>query len=220
MKKSLFILTLLVAASVSFGQMPEKFVKAMEQKVVLLDSNLDVNAWKDLGNAFERIADAEKNQWLPYYYAAYSQVMAGYGSMKPGDFGDNSSTLDPFADKAESLLKKAEGLTKENSEIWIVKKMIASLRLMGNAMARYMTEGPIAEEALNKAKQLDPNNPRVYLLLAQDKFFTPEQFGGSKSEAKTLFEESLKHYASFKPETTIHPSWGKTSAEYFLTQLK
>lgn len=220
MKKSIIILTMLVAASTVFGQMSEKFIKAMEPKIALLDSNNDANAWKDLGNAFERIADAEKTQWLPYYYAAFSNVMAGYGSMKPGDFGDNSATLDPYAEKAESLLKKAMELTKDNSEIWCIKKMISTLRLSANAMARYMTELPIAEEAINKAKQLNPANPRVYLLMAQDKYFTPEQFGGSKTEAKALFEESLKNFETFKPESSIHPNWGRVQASYFLTQIK
>ena len=54
-----------------------------------------------------------------------------------------------------------------------------------------------------------PNNwirkiPRVYLLEGQDKFFTPEQFGGSKTEAKALFEESIKKQETFKPASSIY----------------
>ena len=61
---------------------------------------------------------------------------------------------------------------------------------MGNAMARFMTEGAKATEALEKAKMLNANNPRIYILEGQDKFYTPEQFGGSKDEAKKLFEKA------------------------------
>jgi hypothetical protein len=32
----------------------------------------------NLANNFERIATAEKNQWLPYYYAAFCQVNLGF----------------------------------------------------------------------------------------------------------------------------------------------
>ena len=220
MKKLVFVVPVLLLALGSVAQMSEKFIKAMQPKVVLIDTVHDVNGWKELGNAFERIADAEKTQWLPYYYAAYSNVMAGFTSLKPGDFGDNSAAVDPFSDKAESLIKKAEELSKDNSEIWLMNKMISTLRLSANAMARYMTEGPIGEEALNKAKKLNPNNPRVYLLMGQDKYFTPEQFGGSKTEAKTLFEQALKHYEAFKPESSIHPVWGHNQTKWFITQIQ
>src|SRR5688572_19559532 len=97
---------------------------------------------------------------------------------------------DPYADKAEKQIKKAEEVMKNNSEIFVVKKMIATLRMIGDPMSRYMTYGPEAQAALDEAKKLHPNNPRVYLLEDQDKYFTPEQFGGSKDEAKLLFEKS------------------------------
>ena len=67
--------------------------------------------------------------------------------------------------------------------------------------------------------KLNPENPRVYLLQAQDKYFTPEQFGGSKAEAKKLFEEANKKYAAFKPASTIDPAWGRSSVNYFLGEL-
>ena len=31
-----------------------------------------------VSNRFERIALAEKDQWLPYYYAAYARSIAGF----------------------------------------------------------------------------------------------------------------------------------------------
>jgi hypothetical protein len=59
--------------------------------------------------------------------------------------------------------------------------MIHGLKMMVNPQERYLTEGPLAEKALEKAKALDPLNPRVTLMQAEDTYFTPEQFGGSKS---------------------------------------
>jgi hypothetical protein len=220
MKKVLFVLIAATLATTGFAQ-SEKFVKAMEEKIALLDSDNSVDAWKDLANSFERIADAEKTQWLPYYYASYCNIMAGYNSMpKEGGFGDNSAITDPYADKAEGLLNKATNLSKENAEIYIVWKMVHGLRMMGNAMARYMTETPKANEALEKAKAINPNIPRIYILEAQDKYFTPEQFGGSKDEAKVLFEKAKELFASFQPESSIAPNWGRRTVEYFLSQYK
>jgi len=207
MKKTIFILTLLLTAGIAFAQMPDKFLKAMEEKMTAVDTTKNVDAFANLANSFERIADAEKNQWLAYYYAAYCNASAGLMLGSGSDMMEaKADKTDPFADKAEKLLNKADELSKNNSEIYIVKKMIATLRMLGDPMNRYMTYGPAATEALETAKKLNQDNPRIYLLEGQDKFFTPEQFGGSKTEAKSLFETAIKKFESQKPETRIDPS--------------
>lgn len=221
MRKTIFILSAILVASFSFAQMPDKFVKAMEAKMAAVDTTISVQGLTDLANAFERIAEAEKNQWLAYYYAAYCNASAG---LMVGSGGDimvaKADKTDPYADKADAQIKKAEELMKNSSEIFVVKKMVATLRMMGDPMNRYMTYGPEAQAALDEAKKLDANNPRVYLLEAQDKFFTPEQFGGSKEEAKVLFEKSRQLFETFKPASTVHPNWGRGTVTYFLSQYK
>jgi tetratricopeptide (TPR) repeat protein len=220
MKRLFFLMLASAIMTTAFAQ-SEKYMKAMEAKVAMLDSNNTADSWKEMANTFERIGDAEKTQWLPYYYAAYCQVMAGNFSMpQDGSFGDNSALLDPYADKAESLLNKAVSLGKENSETFCLKKMVYGLRMMGNPMTRFMTDGAKANEALQKAKDVNPDNPRVYILEAQDKFFTPEQFGGSKAEAKVLFEKANELLGKEKPASSIDPHWGKSTVAYFLSQMK
>lgn len=219
MKKLLFVIVLAVAANFSFAQGGDKYVKAMESRIAMMDSTQGTDPWKDLGSAFERIGDAEKTQWLPYYYSAFCHAVAAY-SFWTGQPGNLADKIDPEADKADEQLNKAIALSKETSETWIIKKMIASVRMLGDVMSRYMTYGPQATEALNKAKEMDPNNPRVYLLEGEDKFQTPEQYGGSKTEAKVLFDKSKGLYASFKPESSIHPNWGLPRLNYYLSQYK
>ena len=137
MKKTFVLIIASLAMTVSFAQ-SEKFVKAMESRMALLDSNTTPDNWKEAANAFERIAEAEKTQWLPYYYAAYCQVMGGtYSLPMDGSFGDNSAITDPVADKAEQLLNKAESLGQASSETWCIRKMIASLRMMGKHLKRW-----------------------------------------------------------------------------------
>ncbi|MGK2864613.1 MAG: hypothetical protein ACSLE0_21975 [Chitinophagaceae bacterium] len=215
MKKFLLLSAASVFMMVTFAQ-SEKFIKAMEPKVIAIDTTSNVDELLNLANAFERIADAEKNQWTPYYYAALAHVNAGLMmAVLNGNSGGIAEKTDPEANKAEQLLNKAEELSKENSEIWIVRKQIATLRLMADPMNRYMTYGPAASEALATAKKLNPDNPRVYLLEGQDKYFTPEQFGGSKTEAQKLFAEASKKFESFKPESSVHPVWGLNQLKYF-----
>lgn len=220
MKKVLSLLVASVMMTTAFAQ-SEKYTKAMEALVPSVDTTRSVEGVTSLANSFERIGNAEKTQWLPFYYAAYCNVMAGTFSLpQDGSFGDNSSITDPYADKAENLLNKAIEIVKGNTEIYCVQKMIHGLRMMGNAMSRFMTEGPQADAALAKAKEANAGNPRIYILEAQDKFYTPEQFGGSKADAKILFEKAQGLFETYKPESTIHPNWGLPTTKYFLLQLK
>lgn len=221
MKKTIFILTVMLVANFSFAQMTDKFTKAMESTIAAMDTTTSVDGFTELANAFERIADAEKNQWLAFYYAAFCNASAGLMAGSGGDMmAAKADKTDPYADKAEKLLSKAEELMKDNSEIFVVKKMIATLRMIGDPMNRYMAYGPEAAAALETAKKLDSNNPRIYLLEGEDKYQTPEQWGGSKEDAKILFEKSLGLFNTYKPETNISPNWGKNQLQYFLSLYK
>src|SRR2546423_4916057 len=158
----------------------DKYVSAMKKNIDMLDSALSKGNTKELANNFERIADAEKTQWLPYYYAAYCNVLSTY-------IEKDKTKVDAEADKAEELIAKAEVLAGENSEIDVIKSMIASAHMMVDPQSRYMTYGPTSSGYIQKAQKLDPSNPRPVYLDAQAKFYTPAAFGGGKDVAKPLF---------------------------------
>jgi hypothetical protein len=219
--KKIFLTFLLFGGTIVLFAQSEKYKSAMKDKIAVLDTSRDVAGLKDISASFERIGDAEKTQWLPYYYAALAQVNAG-NFIYVSNMSDPAQlkNLDALADKADQMITKAEALSKDNSEIYAVKKMIASLRMMVDPMNRYMTYGEKAQQALATAKALNPENPRIYLLEGEDKFYTPEQYGGSKTEAKKMFEEALKKFESFKPASDLDPNWGRSTAQYFLSQIK
>jgi hypothetical protein len=212
MKNGFLAIAALLLVNVSFAQ-SEKYVKAMEGLVPAIDTTRDIAELTGLANSFERIANAEKTQWLPYYYAALCHINIGntYFQMQQTD------KIDAEMDKAEPLLQKAQQLEKNNSELYCLEKMFNTGKMMADPMSRYMTYGTAAAQALATAKGLDPSNPRVYLLEGIDKYYTPEQYGGSKTEGKELFAEAEKKMQAFKPKSSIHPSWGRSQIKYFLT---
>lgn len=217
MKKVLLCLSFF-AMLVTGNAQSDKYRQAMVARVAAIDTTYTPAGLVALANNFERIGEAEKTQWLPFYYTALAHVNSGLMQANAG--GASADVTDPVADKAEAALNKAAALAADNAEIQIVRKMIANLRMMADPMSRYMTYGPIGAQALEKAKTMSPNNPRIFMLEGQDKFFTPEQFGGSKTEAKALFETAMQKFDTFKPESELHPAWGKRVVQYFLGQLK
>ena len=136
----------------------DKYQDAMKQNVDQLDTVHTIPAFQDLENRFERIADAEKTQALPYYYAAYCTVMTAM-------IATDMTKGDEIADKAETLISKAESLDKPSSETSVIRSMIATARLMVDPQTRYMQYGAVSSDAIQKAEQLDPTNPRPILSL-------------------------------------------------------
>ncbi|MFN8242667.1 MAG: hypothetical protein U0X40_01325 [Ferruginibacter sp.] len=202
MKKLLFLPLVLVLAVGAHAQ-SDKFVGAMKKNIDLLDSAFrDLATMQSLANNFERIANAEKNQWLAYYYAAYCQINSGY-------IDKDKSKTDSYADKAASLIARADSLSPKNSEISCIKSMIASLHMMVNPMQRYMQYGQEIQTEMENAMEQDPSNPRPYLLKGQGLRYTPEQFGGGCATAKPELQKAADLFSAFKPASEIHPNWGK-----------
>jgi len=214
MKKTSIIILLAIAFLNSNGQYSEKFLNAMKANISALDTSFrNPSSLAVVSNNFERVALAEKNQWLPYYYAAYSQVVYAF-------MNTDKTKTDAIADKADLLISKADSLMPGNSEISCIKSMIASCRLMVNPMERYMQYGPASAAALEAAIAQDASNPRPYLLQGQSLKYTPEQFGGGCSKAMTKLEVAKEKFVAFKPVSEIAPHWGNELNERLISECK
>ncbi|WP_234109456.1 hypothetical protein [Chryseobacterium sp. R2A-55] len=208
--KKLFLAIVLFTGVTAFAQ--TAYEKAMTEKVAKVENHLSADDFTALSNDFIRIGDKEKTQWLPYYYAAFATIQKGRIAMREG----NTADLDPIADQAQKFLDKASEISKDNAEILILQKMVHGLKMMVNPQQRFMSEGMLAAEALSKAEKLDPENPRITLMKAEDTYFTPEQFGGSKTRGLDLFQKSLDQFKVYPIKTRLDPNWGKAEADYFL----
>lgn len=213
MKKIILVVAFLSAAAAVSAQ-SERYMAAMKNNIAAIDTSFRNPAnLLSLANNFERIANAEKNQWLPYYYAALCQVNYAY-------MEQDKSKIDAIADKATLLIDKADSLSPDNSEISCVKSMIASSHMMVNPMQRYMEYGAEINLHLDAAMKQDPNNPRPEYLKGQGLKYTPEQFGGGCATAKPVLQASLDKYNAFKPASELHPNWGKQRVELLLGECK
>lgn len=213
MKKSILFAAFILLAISTFAQ-SEKYVAAMKNNIAAIDTSFRNPAnLLSLANNFERIATAEKTQWLAYYYAALCQVNYTY-------MEQDKSKVDAIADKATSLIDKADSLQPNNSEISCIKSMIASSHMMVNPMQRYMEYGPESASNIEAAMHQDPTNPRPEYLKGQGLKYTPEQFGGGCAAAKPVLQASLDKYKNFKPASELHPNWGKQRVEQMISECK
>lgn len=213
MKKILLFTVIVCFANITFAQ-SDKYINAMKANIAQLDSIMMKGNGMELANNFERIGNAEKTQWLPFYYAGYCTVINAYTEK-------DVAKKDAIADKAQQFINQADSiLGKENSETDVIKSMIATAHMTVDPQNRYMTYGPQITAYLEKSKGLDSTNPRPVLVQAENTFYTPEQFGGGKDAAKSFFDKAKTLVDNFKPETEISPNWGKQAIQYFLSQYK
>ncbi len=188
----------------------DKYSQTMQKNISMLDSAKSIEDLQKIAGNFERIGDAEKTQWLPYYYAALAQTWIGW---RP-DMKDK----DANAEKIRALLAKAEALAT-NSELYAVENMAASQQMLVDPQTRWKTNGQEAAAALKKGMEADPNNPRLYYLAGMSLFGTPVQYGGGKDKAKPLFEKSVALFKTADPKP-LYPNWGKQQAEDMLAKCQ
>ena len=80
MKK--LIAGLLFLSAISVNAQNDKYEAAMKKSFQMLDSAKTTEESQAASASFERIANAEKTQWLPYYYAALALSTPGWTDTK------------------------------------------------------------------------------------------------------------------------------------------
>ncbi len=209
MKKLLFVLMAIFSLQFTVFSQSEVYIKKMKETLQLMDSAKSVQDLQEVSAQFERIGDMEKTQWLPYYYAALAQTNIGWM--------DQKIDKDKLADKTKMIISKAEAIEK-NSELYVLKNMVATQQMLVDPQNRWMSYGTEAGTALETAKKLDPENPRIYYLQGMSMFSTPEAYGGGKDKAKPLFQKSVDLFKTKKPASELHPKWGQNIAEDMLAK--
>ncbi|HNF71971.1 MAG TPA: hypothetical protein PLP34_06145, partial [Chitinophagaceae bacterium] len=172
MKKVLLSLSFLFLTLGVFAQ-SEQYKKGMKNMLTKLnEAKNDPAAYEEAANGFNRIAEAEKTQWLPKYYSAFSMVMQAM-------FSPEKDKVDAILDVADRMLSEISA-TKESDEVLCLQAFSKSTRISVDPMSRGMKYGTESAKLLAQAKALNPDNPRIYFLQGQSAYYTPEQFGGGK----------------------------------------
>lgn len=211
--KKLFLLFSIFYFLFSFSSkaQSEKFIASMTSNVAMLDTASNSTTIQTVCNSLERVAEKEKTEWLPYYYIAYCNVLLSYGDKKK---------IDDYCDKADSALMKIDSLNYDSSEVNTMRAWINSSRIMVNPMSRGQKYGTIAANFISLAEKQNPNNPRPFLLSAQQYYYTPKQFGGGKDKALPIAQQAVDKYASFTPKAVYFPHWGSDEATKLLAKCK
>lgn len=169
----------------------------------------------DQANKLVLIAKKYADEWAPQYYAAYSRVQLAYNDKL------DAAKRDAYLDEADGYRDAAvQILGKNTDETYVLSAMIANGRLSVDGRNRWQKYGKIFDENLDQAKELNPDNPRIYVLRGISKFYTPKMFGGGSKAALPYFEKAKDLLDKEAKDDITKPYWGASTNDYFIGKIK
>lgn len=211
--KNIIAIVLILLSGATLKAQDAKYIGTMQSGLKMFSEAKTGADYVAASNQFERIGSQVKTEWLPFYYAAYTQLINNTTL-------SNTDEKDAAMDKAQELIDKAEAIGPKESEIFAMKGYIKFMKIYVKPMTRMAGGRGAAMADVEKAIALNPANPRPYFITAQNTFYTPKFFGGGKDAAKPEFTTAASKFEDFKTLNPMMPNWGKERNAALLAECK
>lgn len=162
----------------------------------------DFDAVQAARATFERAAaDADLAAWAHYYAALADANLANVLA------GTDEDAAADHLDRAVEHLQAAIEADDEHAEAYALLASVYG-RKIGLSPMKGMFLGSKANNAMERAQALAPDNPRVVLIAAISDFNTPGMWGGSKTRGMEGFRRAAALFAAERPMNPLMPAWG------------
>lgn len=199
MTKIITIIALFIASLVSAqGQFEQGMGKALQ--------TWNQGKPADAVAQLERIASVEKTIWLPNYYIALINTTQAFGEQ------DKTKMLS-LIEAAQKAQDVCNDLAMDNPEVLVMQSMIHTASIVYDPMTNGQKLSGDVLYILNKAYKIAPENPRVVFQKASFEIGMAQYFGQDTKPMCAQIEKAIELFATFKPETALHPSWGLERAQ-------
>lgn len=209
------VFTLLLSYLLVFPALAQNsYESAMKDQIQAMQQIRSLEESQAVSNAFLRIADVKKEEWLPLYYAAYVQTNVAFRF---------DVDKDQYLDQAMELAKKAAGISPNNSEITALEGFILMGKVSVDPANRGQSLSPQVMQLYGKAIALNRENPRATTLMAQMELGMAQFFGSGPEKACGLARVGLELFAKEEAqvdENYLMPTWGKNQAEQVASQCQ
>jgi len=206
MTKIITIIALFVA---SLMQAQTPFEQVMGKALQTWNGGKPVEAVAQL----EQIALKEQNNWLPNYYLALINTTEAFEEQ-------DKIKMELLLKKAQKALDICNKTESDNPEILIMQAMIHTAYIVYDPMTNGQKLSGDVMYILNKAYKIAPENPRVVFQKASFEKGMAEYFGQDTATMCAQIEKAIELFATFKPESNLHPNWGLDRAQNELKNCK
>ena len=196
------ITTILLALVFTTAQ-ADGYKEAMQQALQSFAECQTVSDYNQAANTFQRIANAEAEEWLPLYYHAHCYILMGF---RPNEGADKQ---DAYLDVAQKSIDKMLEINANESEIYTLQSLLHTARLVIDPMNRGQKMMVASGQAISKALALNPENPRAQYMLLSNEVGTAQFFGKDVSEYCDRINQLYANWDSMNQMPELYPSWGK-----------
>jgi hypothetical protein len=211
MKRTILFAIIAVMAGTVHGQ-SEKFTSAMTAVLMKTAAVQTFDERQAVANSFARIAEAEKNEWTPLYYAALNNLVMSFMDISAEQKG-KLITL------AQKQIDAGLELRPEETELMVLKMLSYYGQMALNPMDAMTVMGEVSA-LTDLAKSINPGNPRIYLAEAEAVYNTPPEFGGGPEAARPLLTVAMEKFNNFVPVGLFAPDWGRDRCEMLLRETE
>jgi len=162
---------------------------------------------------FERIAAAEKTNWLPSYYVAMVNITATFDPA-------NKDKAAAMLDKAQSSIDNASVISPDNAEIKVLQALLYTAMIVQDPMTNGMKYSGKVMEKYYQAIAIAPENPRAVFGKADFEINGAKWTGVDTKPLCEQVAKSIDLFAKFKPENAFSPNWGLERAQETLKNCK
>ena len=205
--KNLLLIALLSSSTLLLSFNTAGYESAMRSTLDDLKNIQNLSDLMAIANKFDRIGAAEKDQWLPYYYSAYCYILMT--TQEP-----DVKKWDDYLNTADANIGKAEQINANMVEILALKGFSSMMRINVDPAVRGQEYSMKSAGYLQQANQMDDQNPRVILMMAQMQYGTAQFFGSDTAPICDQFKKAVKLFDQQSTDAdSILPSWGKPQAQ-------
>lgn len=203
------IILLFTVLSINLLSAQDQYTKGMSKALELWGQGNITEA----SNLFERIAMAEDDNWIPYYYVALVNTTASFGLT-------DEKQLRQQLDRAKEFVDIAKNVSPENAELLVMEAMVNTAWIAFDGATYGMTLSGKNVQLYNQALAIAPKNPRVLFSKAEWDMGAARYFGKDTSPYCNDVEKAVELFATFENEEPFYPSWGADRAKQVLDQCK
>ena len=190
-----------------------KWADSASREIDAANAAGDLNRLTGAAAMIDRVLTVTPNDPLLLYYRALALYRSAslYTGLKKNDEAKRVlEEADRLLEQATAKSPTADALALRSGVIGL---MIGS---SGNPLSG-MTLGPKSSGLLDRAKELEPKNPRVWLISGMSAMFTPKMFGGGTDKAEQDLRKSIALFETHQVVVPA-PSWGRADAYIWLGQ--
>ena len=212
---SAILLTLLLAgASNQANEPPDSLIIQMRSNLYRVYDNFDEEQLLATEKAFEELQSSYPKSWIVRYYTALAESFLADIYLVTQENKKLAASLESGISQIEECIKLNEAF----AEAYILLAKLYAGQAYLDPYAGRDLSGKILVN-LNRAEQLEPDNPRLHFISGLISYFAPPMVGGGAEVAKIKLKQALGSFARFRPANKIYPDWGHKEAHAWLGQI-